>query len=276
MRLFIASIIISLCLLGACSDSIEDQINVQLPLTEQKLAELKQALSDGEVENAVLIQQYANKLLTLNPKLEQPVAVLIRNAGSEGQLYKRLYERLQTVSFQSDLFVSEELRYQELLNIYQAADPILFSDALSDPLNVLADLSQGQLQRVNAETKSLTLQKNQAEDFGAAALLIAHPAFGTWQTNSENEVTWQWFNRTKPLSTLLKRSSVDYEEWAKYRDYSFYADIGRSRYSSVFTLARQTEIEEELSSPGAFALQRFGDSDLSAPGLVLKSGYHQF
>lgn len=274
MRHFTLVTLVSLLLLGACMEPVEEQINHQLPLTEQKLGELKQALRANEVNNAALLKNYAKQLSNDNPQLQNLSQQIAKNATASGPMFNALYQRLQAVTYHSDMFASQEVRYQELLNIYQAADPKLFSDALSDPLNVLADLSAGKLSRVNAQPKQQTLQQNQAQDFGNAAPLIGHPAFGQWRENKDKSVTWHWFANTRLLATEVNQTPLTYQLWAEKRDYSYYADIGRVRYTSVFISTRQEKRESKLGEKAAFQQQRQGDSDLSAPSLVLKSAYH--
>ncbi|QDP02265.1 hypothetical protein [Thalassotalea sp. PS06] len=256
-------------------DPVEEQIDHKLPLTERRLAELKSDLDNNQIDNARHIESYAKKLLKNDSQHQQLIELLRLNASAQGQIYQVLVQRLQTVTDRSHLFPSQEVRYQELLDIYQAADPKFFSDALSDPLNVLADLSAGELDRINADSKPQTLAENQAQDFGYAALLIGHPGFGSWQQAGKNQYQWQWFEHSKMLAKSITPASISYRDWAKNRDYSFYADIGRALMTSVFIRAEQQQAELLLGEDGAFAEQRRGDNDLSAVSLVLKGTYHR-
>ncbi|TLU67273.1 hypothetical protein FE810_03035 [Thalassotalea litorea] len=265
---------ISLFLLSACIEPLEEQINHQLPISEQKLGQLRQALHNGEVANARVLKDYAQQLGAQSPEQQKLITLLVKNATPKGQMFRALNERLQAVKYQAEMFDSQEARYQELLNIYQAADPKLFSDALSDPLNVLADLSAGELARVNAETKNQTLQINQAKDLGIAALLVGHPAFGQWQPSKSEKIIWVWFKNSREFDSHLNTPPITYQFWAQNRDYSYYADIGRGLYTALFIRAKQDRMESKLSEKGAFVQQRQGDSDLSAASLVLKSSYN--
>ena len=47
-------------------------------------------------------------------------------------MYLALLDRVNTAKNQPQMFASSQALYDELLNIYQAADPVLYSDALSD------------------------------------------------------------------------------------------------------------------------------------------------
>ncbi|WP_394174983.1 hypothetical protein [Thalassotalea litorea] len=273
MRHFISIAFVCLLLLSACMELVEEQINHQIPLTEQKLGQLHRALNQGEVANASLLIDYAKQLSAKLPEQQKLIAQIAKNATPQGLLYQSLKQRFQAANYQAEMFANQELRYQELLDIYQAADPDLFSDALSDPLNVLAAMSEGELARVNAQTKRDTLQINHAQDFGAAATLIGHPAFGRWQSDQNGAFVWQWLKRARTLNALTREPPITYRHWAENRDYSYYADVGRSRFTSIFLQAKQQKIDNKLGSIGAFAQQRQGDRDLSAASLVLKSTY---
>ena len=175
-------IIMLLLLLCACGDPVKEQIIQQTPITEQRIDMLAQALADGQVRNANLIKQYAQKLNADKPEYKPLIDEFIKDTGTQGPMYRALVDRLNTVKNQPQMFESSQAIYDELLNIYQAADPVLYSDALSDPLNVLADMSDGTLPRVNAMSKAQSLAANKAQDFGTGEQLIGNPAYGSWTT----------------------------------------------------------------------------------------------
>ena len=62
-------LLISIFLISACGDPIKEQALQQLPITEQRVAQLGEALTNGQVRNATLINQYAEKVSKLKPEL---------------------------------------------------------------------------------------------------------------------------------------------------------------------------------------------------------------
>ncbi|MFP3458652.1 hypothetical protein R0J89_20595, partial [Psychrobacter sp. SIMBA_152] len=55
----------------------------------------------------------------------------------------------------------------------EAAKPTLFSDALTDPINMLADMSNGSLARVGAISQK-------AEGQGVGNQMVGNPNYGNW------------------------------------------------------------------------------------------------
>ena len=135
-------------ILSGCSDPVKEQITQQIPVTEQRIAQLANALESGDIRNATLIKEYAEHISDKKPELNQLTNEFLKDTTTKGPMYKSLVDRLNTAKNQPQMFGSEQARFEELINIYQAADPVLYSDALSDPLNVLADMSGGELPRV--------------------------------------------------------------------------------------------------------------------------------
>ena len=62
-------LVLSILLLSACGDPVKEQAIQQLPITEKRVTQLGEALTNGQVRNANLIHQYAEKISTLKPSL---------------------------------------------------------------------------------------------------------------------------------------------------------------------------------------------------------------
>jgi len=254
LRIAIVSLLL---LVTACSDPIKQQIAQQLPITEQRVQILANMLNNDQIRNATLITQYAQRIKALKPDLTPIVDELSKDATTKGPTYLSLVDRINTVKTNPAMFASKQALYEELLNIYQAADPILFSDALSDPLNVLADMSDGQLPRVNALSKTQSLQANKAQDFGTGQQLIGNPQYGHWQTGNNGMSFWAWYGMYSMLGDVFGSRRVYYSRWSQGRDYSYYNDFGRTRYSSPNQLKQQTALDTRTKKSFANKGQRF-------------------
>ncbi|WP_407704978.1 hypothetical protein [Thalassotalea hakodatensis] len=251
-------IIVILLLLIGCSDPYIDKIAQQTPLTEQRITQLGDALASGNVRNATLIKQYAEQLIESKPQLRPVVEEFLKDSTTQSPMYKALVDRLNTVKQQPQMFASNEAAFAELLNIYQAADPTLYSDALSDPLNVLADMSDGALPRVNALSKSQSLQANKAQDFGVGEQLVGNPNYGQWQTNSSGMSFWAWYGVYSMMDNMFGYNRKRYyHQWGKGRNYSYYHDYGRTRYSSPTQLRKQSQLETRTRKSFSNKGQRF-------------------
>ena len=275
--------ITSLSLFG-CGDPVKAQIEQQLPITEQRVAQLGDALSNGQVRNANLINQYADKVQVNKAHLTPLINEFRKDASIDGPMYKALLDRVSTAKNQPQMFDSSQALYNELLNIYQAADPVLYSDALSDPLNVLADMSDGQLPRINSLSKSQSQRANNAQDFGTGEQLIGNPSYGNWQTGSNGMSFWAWYGMYSMMGDVFGRRT-SYNDWGRSRNYSYYNDYGRTRYSSPGQLKKQNSLDtrtkksfsrsgQKFTSP--YSKNRTGSSSLSSQSKTAQTSANRF
>jgi len=281
--LLLLIIITTLSLVG-CGDPVKEQIEQQLPITEQRVTQLGDALNNGQIRNASLINQYADKVAVNKANLTPLINEFRKDASTNGPMYKALLDRINTVKTQPQMFESSQARYNELLNIYQAADPVLYSDALSDPLNVLADMSDGQLPRINSLSKSQSQQANNAQDFGTGEQLIGNPNYGNWQTGSNGMSFWAWYGMYSMMGDMFGRRTY-YNDWGSRRNYSYYNDYGRTRYSSPGQLKNQTSLDnrtkKSFSSRGQkftspYSKNRAGSSSLSSQSRTAQTSANRF
>jgi|TARA_B110000211_G_scaffold235005_1_gene308312 hypothetical protein len=278
-------IILLMFLLCACGDPIKEQIAQQIPLTEQRIDLLAQALDSGQVRNANLIRQYADRLLQDKPDYKPLIDEFLKDSGTQGPMYLALVDRLNTVKNQPQMFQNSQALYDELLNLYQAADPVLYSDALSDPLNVLADMSEGTLPRVNAMSKAQSLAANKAQDFGTGEQLIGNPAYGNWTTGSNGMSFWAWYGMYSMMGDLFGSRRTYYNDWGRSRNYSYYNDYGRKRYSSPDQLRKQTDLDTRTKKSferrgqkytSAYSKNRTGASSISSQSKSAQTSANRF
>ena len=281
--LLLLIIITTLSLVG-CGDPVKEQIEQQLPITEQRVSQLGDALNNGQVRNASLIKKYADTVMASKSNLAPLINEFRKDASTDGPMYKALLDRINTAKNQPQMFESSQALYNELLNIYQAADPVLYSDALSDPLNVLADMSDGQLPRINSLSKSQSQQANNAQDFGTGEQLIGNPNYGNWQAGSNGMSFWAWYGMYSLMGDMFGRRTY-YNDWGRQRNYSYYNDYGRTRYSSPNQLKKQTSLDtrtkKSFSSRGQkftspYSKNRAGSSSLSSQSKTAQTSANRF
>ena len=291
IRFAIFSVIL---VLVGCGDPVQDQINAQIPITEQRIEQLGNQLNNQQVRNAKLINEYSDRLLAKSPQYAPLINEFRKDATKNGPMYLALVDRLNTAKTQPQMFANSQALFEELLNIYQAADPVLYSDALSDPLNVLADMSDGELPRVNSLSKAQSMTANNAQNFGLGEQLIGNPAYGEWQTQSNGTSFWMWYGIYRILDDVLdiddafkrkRRGRIYYSDWGRYRNYSYYNDYGRTRYSSPTQLRKQTRVETQarksFESRGqkfqsAYSKNRSGASGVSSQSKTAQSSANRF
>jgi len=277
-------LVLTIFFLSACGDPIKEQALQQLPITQQRVTQLGDALDNKQVRNANLIQQYADKVSAQKPSLSVLVNEFKKDASTQGPMYTALLDRINTAKNQPQMFASSQALYDELLNIYQAADPVLYSDALSDPLNVLADMSDGQLPRVNSLSKAQSQAANNAQDFGTGEQLIGNPSYGNWQTGSNGMSFWAWYGMYSMMGNVFGRPTY-YSDWGRNRNYSYYNDYGRTRYSSPSQLNKQTKLDQRTKKSFASKGQRYtspysknrtGSSSLSGKSKTAQTSANRF
>jgi len=283
-RIKILLLVLTIGLVG-CTDPLNDQILQQTPITEQRIEKLGNDLKNGSVRNASLINQYAERVLKQKPDLAPLINEFKKDATVQGPMFVALLDRLNTIKTRPNMFASKQALYDELLNIYQAADPTLYSDALSDPLNVLADMSDGQLPRVNSLSKSQSAQANNAQDFGTGEQLIGNPSYGQWNTGSNGMSFWAWYGVYSMMGDVFGSRRTSYSDWGRNRNYSYYNDYGRKRYSSPSQLSKQTSVEnrtrKSFESRGqkftsAYSKNRTGSSSLSSQSRTAQTSSNKF
>jgi len=229
-------------LLSACGDERQDVINSNIKSADYLINNLGDSLDNNNIRNAMLLEQYATLLSTDKPELTPLLEQLSRDATRDGPTYQGLMQRLKTLQQQPQVIGDIEAQLYETEALMAASDPALFNDALSDPINVIADMSEGKLARINAISQQQSLLANGAEDNGAGSQLVGNPGYGQWQSNSSGMSFWHWYGMYSMFSAIT--NPVRYDRWSSRRDYSYYNDVGRNRYTSP----QQTKAQNDLAT----------------------------
>ena len=238
---------LAIAVAGCGGDSVRTQMDAALGRLDQALAGLGTALDDGSLRNAQLIRQYAAEVRTAKPDLRDLVAVLAREGTRDGTLYQGMQARLKELRAGLPEPGSPAAAYvdaaDEANRLADASRIDEFNNALADPLNVLADLSDGKLPRVDAAPGGASRAANRATDFGAGSQLVGNPNYGHWQTGSSGTSFWVWYGQFALIRDLLGGPRIGYGAWAGGRDYSYYHDYGRRNYTSPSARRAQTQVE---------------------------------
>ena len=234
--------------LAGCGDGgLHARVGDAVSRVEQAVARLGNALDGGDLRNAALIRQYADKVAEAKPDLRDLARVLAREATREGTLYSGLEARAKDLRASLPAEGAERERYlpiaEEIDSLAAATAVDEFNRALADPLNVLADLSDGALPRVDAASASATRGANNAGDFGPGSQLVGNPNYGRWRTDSSGSSFWVWYGQFALMRDLLGGPRIGYGDWAGRRDYSYYHDYGRRNYTSPGARTRQAQVE---------------------------------
>lgn len=286
MRIFLIGFL-SL-LLVACGDDRPERLQANIKTADYLIENLGTNLDSNSIRNAIILKQYAQLLSEQKPELSPLLTELSKDSSRNGPMYRSLTNRLSTLKSKPDVLGDIEAQLFESETLVEASDPNLYNDALSDPINVIADMSDGKFARVNAISQAQSQQANAADDNGAGSQLVGNPGYGQWQTNSSGTSFWQWYGMYAMFSALSPRP-VAYNSWSSGRDYSYYNDVGRNRYTSPQQKTAQDNLaqrtKKQFANKGGFnspyAKSKTGASSMSsaskkaqsAPSFAGKSSY---
>ena len=267
-RSHILLLIVTVCLAG-CSSG-EARLESSVMKAEMAMINLRAALDSGSVRNASLIREYARLLSSSKPELAPLLTELQKEATVSGPLFTGLRERFEGARDGSQNYPDWLARVSELDSVAEAASLPMFNDALSDTVNVIADMSDGQLARVNAVSREAEQMMNNAGDFGAGSQYIGNPHYGYWNQGSGGSF-WVWYGQYRLFSDLFGGNRYYYRDWAPRRGYSYYHDVGRNSFSSRSQRAGLADVDnrarKQFGSGGRFqspyAKSRTGASGLS-------------
>jgi len=247
---FLALLLCQSILLIGCSseqDKWQQQLDQQVLSAETKLSRLKKHIESDHIANVGVLKQYASIIRNSQPDVGQLAEALAQDATTHGPIIRSLESRLSDAK--SDIPNAISIGYEPVNKVYQelsaievAASPDTYGMMLSDPINVLSDMSEGKLARVAAMSRDASARINDAEDFGAGSQLVGNPQYGSWQSGGSGGSFWQWYGQYAFFSSLVRRP-IYYNNWGRSRDYSYYHDYGRSAYTSPAQRRGQESIE---------------------------------
>ena len=227
-----------LAILSGCTSEAEKSlklVNSQLPRVEEAIKGLKAHLINNRLSNANTLKSYATQLAAAKPELTELTEALALEATPEGALFKSLPDRLWALRLSipktSDDPKLVQAAATTLREVYFAALPEEFDRALADPINVLADLSEGQLRRVDSVTVDAESRLNPTT-MARGTQLIGNPHYGEWRSDSSGRSIWSWYIQYSLMRQLLGGNDYYYGSWAAGRRYSYYHDYGRGHYTS--------------------------------------------
>lgn len=249
--LCLAVMLLSLSLIAGCTSQEQRwrrELQSNILQLDGQLIRLKQHLEQGHIRNALVLTQYSKVVASAKPELAELTKTLAMDATTEGPLYQGLAARMEdmkaavkTAPQQGPTAVQRTL--EEMDALYVAASPSNYNMVLTDPINVLADMSDGKLARVEAMSKEASLASNGAEDYGAGSQLVGNPNYGHWQTNSGGSSFWVFYGQYRLFSDLFGGRRIYYDDWSRHRNYSYYSDVGRSYYTSRNQRTQMQEVE---------------------------------
>ena len=228
--------------LNGCGTS-EQELHERSTSAQSKIELLVSNIEQGSrITNVRLLKEYADVVKHDSPELKNIAEALAADGTIEGPIVRGLQERLAVANNRIGEAILDNAVVADLLDEFDrikiAAEPERFGMMLTDPINVLADMSNGTLARVESMSKEATQLANQSTDLGAGSQLIGNPNYGQWRQDQYGSSFWGWYGRYAFFSAMFYRP-IGYGYWAGQRPYSYYSDYGRSYYNSPSTQKRQ-------------------------------------
>ena len=261
-------------ILMACGTDFAKVASQGVATVDGSIQQLETRLNSRDLPNALILNAYADRLASSKPEYRDLAELMKKEATPQGMLFSGLRTRtrdLKSTLGSADALTKETFRTfgHEIQSLYEAARPEEFNRALADPVNVLADVSDGLLPRVDSVSSSASKTANNAGDFGPGSQLVGNPNYGQWRSGAGGTSFWVWYGQYALIRDVLGGPRVGYGDWAGRRDYSYYHDYGRNSYTSPNARARQANVEQrarsKFSSQGRqfqspYARQRSGAS----------------
>jgi len=241
--------VIALLLLQGCSNRYAEDINERHGAVKRRLVDLGQDIDSGRVANALLVKIYARQLMDKKPELKEVAQALGKDATTSGPIYQGLLNRLKLINLKPSNKQQYLPAFTELESLWAAADSVVYNDSLIDIVNTMADLSGGELSRINIPKSA---GSSAAAGTVPGSYLVGNPNYGGWQTNSSGGSFWAWYGKYALFSTMLRSfgGPIYYNSWYSRPHYSYYNDYGRNTYGSYSDRRSWNEGSKRLASKG--------------------------
>lgn len=261
--------------LAACGDNFPEMVGQRHAAVAAQVKQLGVSLDAGRIRNANIIKQYAILVERERPDVLKLTRELAREGTTSGLAFGSLKQRLKKVNRAPQDEKQAGIAFEDLQRISAAADVVVFNDSLIDVVNVLADLSNGKLPRMQiAQTEAKPAQ-------GAGSHLVGNPRYGNWQRNSSGQSFWAFYGQYALMRSLFfSPRPYYYSNWYSNRGWSYYGDVGRNYYGSRADTSRWNQARKTYPNAkprrnyGALRSQRrlstYGQSASRRPGSALK------
>ena len=213
--------------LSACGDNTQQIVDEQYQRTRATMDLVGRYIAEGRLPNARLIQRYAQYVGEARPDVAALTKELATEGTTQGLGYRSLLDRLAKVKKKPADDKEADTVVDELQRIEAAANPTIYNDSLVDVVNVLADMSDGKLARLNVPKTA----EKPAD--GPGSRLVGNPRYGSWRSDSTGNNFWAWYGQYALFSTLFMRPGpYYYNQWYPRRSWSYYGDVGRHYYGT--------------------------------------------
>jgi hypothetical protein len=261
--------------LAGCGDNFPEMVGQRQAQVAAQVKQLGISLDAGRLRNANIIKQYAILVERERPDVLKLTRELAREGTTSGLAYGSLKQRLEKVNRSPRDEKQAGAAFEDLQRVAAAADVVVFNDSLIDVVNVLADLSNGKLPRMQVS------QSEPKSAQGAGSHLVGNPRYGRWQRNSSGQSFWAFYGQYALMRSLFfSPRPYYYSSWYPNRGWSYYGNVGRNYYGSRADSSRWNQARKTYPNArprrtyGALRSERrlstYGQSATRRPGSSLK------
>ncbi len=259
VKTFVLMLVLPLALLlSGCGPSQQEQWQASLSVAANdartSVQRLAKRINRGLISNTRTLRLYADSVKQIRPDAAELIDALAEDATTKGPIFKSLELRLEESkgdmqSAPTAGLASVSKLLNEFRSIEKAASPTLYGMMLTDPINVLADMSDNTLSRVESLSADASNQLSVNENLQTGSQMVGNPNYGQWRTDSSGSSFWEFYGKYALLSQLFGGGrSIYYNSWASHRPYSYYSDYGRSNYTSPRQRASQQNLHTKTAS----------------------------
>lgn len=180
-----------------------------------QLAQLTQSIQNHQLHYGAILQSYATLLALQKPEIRPLIQQLSMLLTPESPALLKLRQQLAEAStlYESGIQAEEIKAFTLLEEVRKQSQLDYYDRTLIDVINVLADLSEGTLTRIQPQEAVISSQEF------SAAQLVGNPLYGTWKEHNGTSL-WEWYATYAMLGSLLGTSSIEYKEWLQKRPWS--------------------------------------------------------
>jgi len=219
----ISLLLILFATISACSSPEQEELKHKIDAAEVRIEKLRTHLDEGSLRNSKVLKEYAKQVRKIRPEMNTVIDALEEEGTSKGQQFRYLEQRLAELKRVEEQYGDPARLIPEANGLLIASTDRLFSNVLQDPINVLADLSDGRLPRIGVLTKEEEAAFNDVKQFGDASQLVGNPAYGKWVDQGGSSI-WQFVGAYAVMNALMSSSPARYNDWNRYRPYSRHQD----------------------------------------------------
>ncbi len=261
-----------------CDSTKNDQLTSLYAQDSGALEGLGEVLTLQKLPNSIILKEYAQWIAANRPEFSGIANALVSESSADGQLFSSLKNRLEKAK-NTEAFSSWQLQYQELQALSVALNPAEFNRALMDPINVLADLSQGKLPRISSGASlgepDAHTDTGDASKPAVAKDLVGNANYGSWAQDASGNTFWEWYGKYALFSQAMNGARFLFQDWAGGRGSNYYRDRGRDIFTSPDARQRQEQVIDQKRQQSHQSGQPFRSPFKSEYSKKTSSSYDQ-